>query len=723
IPTEDPYEEVVRQALEQAPPSLEYVPDPMELEDHVPVYVPEPDYPEYLAPSNDDIPDKEDPADYPADGRDNDDESSVDDDDDDDEEEEEHLAPANSTVVAPPVVDHVPSTKETESFKTDESAATPPPPPAYHTTSRIVAIMRATPSHIPLPTSFLPSPIRPLHTREAMGSKTSISSEARSWSIPTEDPYEEAVRQALEQESPSPEYVPDPIELENHVPVYVPEPDYPEYLASSDDDIPVEYQPLPADASPVALSPGYIADSDLEEDEEDPEETTMMMSHLIPIPFPFEEEVARLLALPTPPPSPLTPLLSPPTSPTYDQAPLGTPPLLPIPLPTPSTSRRADISEADMPLRKRLLLTALTPRFEAGESYAAAASRQPGSTMAHRVNYNVRRRVSLEFYAWHQDAQTDRAAVRAEIEKMAPKRTATTTTTTAVTDAQFKALITRGVADALAEIEANRTSRNGDDSHDSGTSSRRTERAARECNYNDFLKCQALNFKGTEGVVGLTQWFKKMKYVFHISNCTIACQIKFSTYTLQGKALTWWNSHIKTVGHDVAYTMTWKALKKMMIDKYCPRGEIKKLEIELWNLKVKGTDVESYSQRFQYVMASKPKTMQDAIEFATELMDQKIRTLAEHQAENKRKFEDTLRNNQNQQQPFKRHNVARAYTARPGEKKHYGGSKPLYPKCNYHHDGQCTPKCTNCKRTGHSAWDCRSQPATANNNQRAQGKN
>ncbi|GKA64495.1 hypothetical protein Tco_0764202 [Tanacetum coccineum] len=145
IPTEDPYEEAVRQALEQEPPSPEYVPDPMELEDHVPVYVPEPDYPEYLAPSDDDIPDKEDPADYPANGGDNDDESFVDDDDDDDdddeeeedEEEEEHLAPADSTVVAPLTVDHVPSTKETEPFETNESATTPPPPPAYHTTSRM----------------------------------------------------------------------------------------------------------------------------------------------------------------------------------------------------------------------------------------------------------------------------------------------------------------------------------------------------------------------------------------------------------------------------------------------------------------------------------------------------------------------------------------------------------------------------------------------------------
>ncbi|GJS26687.1 reverse transcriptase domain-containing protein [Tanacetum coccineum] len=54
-----------------------------------------------------------------------------------------------------------------------------------------------------------------------------------------------------------------------------------------------------------------------------------------------------------------------------------------------------------------------------------------------------------------------------------------------------------------------------------------------------------------------------------------------------------------TVGHDVAYEMTWKTLKKMMTDKYYPRGEIKKLEIKLSNLKVKGTDVESYKECFQ----------------------------------------------------------------------------------------------------------------------------
>ncbi|GJS33501.1 hypothetical protein Tco_0531883 [Tanacetum coccineum] len=54
--------------------------------------------------------------------------------------------------------------------------------------------------------------------------------------------------------------------------------------------------------------------------------------------------------------------------------PAGTPPLLPIPLPASSTSRRADILEADMPSQKRLLLTAPTPRVKVGKSSAATAA-------------------------------------------------------------------------------------------------------------------------------------------------------------------------------------------------------------------------------------------------------------------------------------------------------------------------------------------------------------
>ncbi|GKA04024.1 hypothetical protein Tco_0676805 [Tanacetum coccineum] len=114
-------------------------------------------------------------------------------------------------------------------------------------------------------------------------------------------------------------------------------------------------------------------------------------------------------------------------------------------------------------------------------------------------------------------------------------------------------MIDQGVTAALAARDANRA---GDDSHTSGTGVRRTECVARECTYQDFLKCQPLYFKGTEGVVELTQWFERMETVFRISHCSMENLIKFSTCTLLAGALTWWNSHVRIVGHDAAYVMT-----------------------------------------------------------------------------------------------------------------------------------------------------------------------
>ncbi|GJR10542.1 hypothetical protein Tco_0793194 [Tanacetum coccineum] len=221
----------------------------------------------------------------------------------------------------------------------------------------------------------------------------------------------------------------------------------------------------------------------------------------------------------------------------------------------------------------------------------------------------------------------------------------TTTPTTTVTNAQLQALIDQGVAAALAERDASR-SRDGDNSHGSGTGGRRQVPTQRECTYTDFLKCQPMNFKGTEGVVGLTQWVEKMESVFLISNCAITSQVKYASCTLQGSALTWWNSHVRAVGQDVAYTMPWTALNKEKIsNKYFPKGEIKKRKSN----QISGKYVGGIPDMIHgSVKASKPQSMQEAIEFATEIMDKKMLTAAERQAENKRKFEDTSRNNQNQ---------------------------------------------------------------------------
>ncbi|GJV92015.1 putative reverse transcriptase domain-containing protein [Tanacetum coccineum] len=100
--------------------------------------------------------------------------------------------------------------------------------------------------------------------------------------------------------------------------------------------------------------------------------------------------------------------------------------------------------------------------------------------------------------------------------------------------------------------------------------------------------------------------------------------------------------------------------------------------------------------------------MEKAIEFSNDQMDQKVFTITERQAEQKRKLEFNAGNNQGHQQQNKRQNTRRAYTVGPGEKRDYTGSLPLCTKCNYHHKGPCAPRCNKCKKIGHLAHDCRS---------------
>ncbi|GKB21535.1 putative reverse transcriptase domain-containing protein, partial [Tanacetum coccineum] len=188
---------------------------------------------------------------------------------------------------------------------------------------------------------------------------------------------------------------------------------------------------------------------------------------------------------------------------------------------------------------------------------------------------------------------------------------------------------------------------------------------ARECTYQDFLKCQPLSFNGTEGVVGLTRWFEKMETIFHISNCPERYQVKYASCTLLNSALTWWNSHKRTIRIEAAYAMSWAELMKLMTEVYCPRNEVQKMETELWNLVVKGNDLTAYTRRFQElvllctrmvpneedkverfvgglpdniqgnVIAAEPTKLQDAIRVANNLMDQKLKGYA-RSAENKR---------------------------------------------------------------------------------------
>nr|GEV54165.1 putative reverse transcriptase domain, ribonuclease H-like domain, aspartic peptidase domain protein [Tanacetum cinerariifolium] len=560
---------------------------------------------------------------------------------------------------------------------------------------------------------------------------TSVHYEARSWSIPSEDLYEEAAQQLLEQAPRSPEYVPDFIELEDHVPTHILE--HREDLVPAVDEAPLEaYIPEFASAPTPPLPPSFLSSCIR------PPHTRAAMAQM-------------RVAVPS----------------TYHSLlPSGTPPLLPIPLPVPSASHKAEIPKADMPPWKRLLLT--TPRLgcKVRESSNAAAARQPGPTMARSVDCSFvdtmkTSKESSEFYSRHHDTQKDRAAVRAEIEalrrerlaydqetletqachrewhhqatddfvvqhimrtqaleagdridtledtasrryrsfvlvshhKMAPKRTtrstqvpsvtpAPTATTTTVTEAQLQALIDRGVAAAMAEAKASRF-RNGYNSNGSGP---RLAQAVHECTYRDFLKWQPLNFKGTEGLVGLTQWSRS--YMVELS-----CEDCYSG-SCSGIAM--------------------ENFEENDDRQVLPKGRNQKLETKMWELKTKGIDVICYNRCFQELalmcdrmfleesdrvkgtdLASYTKLYQDLALLCGRMFSEESDKIEKYIGASKRKFENTSRNTQNQQQQSnKRQNTGRVYTAASGKKKQYGGSKPLCSKCNYHHDGPCAPKGT-----------------------------
>ncbi|GKB76824.1 hypothetical protein Tco_0943719, partial [Tanacetum coccineum] len=112
------------------------------------------------------------------------------------------------------------------------------------------------------------------------------------------------------------------------------------------------------------------------------------------------------------------------------------------------------------------------------------------------------------------------------------------------------------------------------------------------CTYVTFMKCDPQPFKGIEGDVGLCQWFEKLEYVFRISDCKERDKVKFATATLQGCALTWWNGRIASMGIDAANGTPWTEVRKWMTEEFCPRSVLQRLEQELYNLKLKGTDID-----------------------------------------------------------------------------------------------------------------------------------
>nr|GEX03614.1 reverse transcriptase domain-containing protein [Tanacetum cinerariifolium] len=140
---------------------------------------------------------------------------------------------------------------------------------------------------------------------------------------------------------------------------------------------------------------------------------------------------------------------------------------------------------------------------------------------------------------------------------MAPKRTSTSMTQTAIKKLVTGSVATTLEAQAANVANANNTNRNTEP---------REAPMARKCSYKDFMSCQPFNFKCTKGAVGLIRWFEQTEL---------------------------------PIGIEEAYKITWSEFKKILIKKYCPQTKFKKMEDEFYNLTIKGNDLKTYVRRFQ----------------------------------------------------------------------------------------------------------------------------
>ncbi|GJU12331.1 hypothetical protein Tco_1134727 [Tanacetum coccineum] len=139
--------------------------------------------------------------------------------------------------------------------------------------------------------------------------------------------------------------------------------------------------------------------------------------------------------------------------------------------------------------------------------------------------------------------------------EMAPNRTSTYAAP-ALTQATIKKLVADSV---VAALEAQAATMTNTDNTNRNTKQRETH-VARKCSYKEFMSYQPFNFKGTEGAIGLICWFEQTES----------------------------NSFAQPIGIEEAYKIPWSELKKLLIKKYCPRTEVKKMEDEFYNLTVKG---------------------------------------------------------------------------------------------------------------------------------------
>nr|GEY46771.1 hypothetical protein [Tanacetum cinerariifolium] len=526
------------------------------------------------------------------------------------------------------------------------------------------------------------------------------------------DPYEEVAQQG--QIHPlSPAYVPDPIELDKLVPVYVSEPEHPEYHAPLDDDIQVEDNDddLEKDPSEEHEPEDDDEDPDEEHEPEDSEEIEPFEEdEIVVTPPPPRHERARISVRPQTHMASSTqalidafaagssPFPLPPTNPAYDQPPLGHKAAM--------IHRRDDIPKEDMPPQRRFAFTAPPPGCDIAESSAAAA-RAPrsqydfvdtikaGQGLIRSLGHDTRtiaraadRAKDVGYVRALQASErmimtsieevnlrTDRRDIGLEIDAVRGQRTAYETELQEVhqaylsSEAQKRALLAR-----LEMLETHM-------SHIEWQRQSAEDLAVTQMMCIHTLEARARTDK-VEDTLGRIFIFCTKSMMTVIRQGTNDAMTPESIQAMIDQAIQRNSTHTQD---DASQSSSGGLRRHVQPARYST------LAIMPLTIKVKGNDVAAYTQCFQE-LALIPKTLDEAIELANDLMDHKLPTYAERQNENKRKTDKSSRNSQ-QQQPHKRQNIARAYTAGPGEK-----------------------KCRKCKRYGHTTTDCRVNANNNNNN-------
>ncbi|GJU44170.1 putative reverse transcriptase domain-containing protein [Tanacetum coccineum] len=268
-------------------------------------------------------------------------------------------------------------------------------------------------------------------------------------------------------------------------------------------------------------------------------------------------------------------------------------------------------------------------------------------------------------------------------------------------------IVEKRVAKAIEKYEKTRADSNNTGGSGSTNTGGTVVPEMHGCSYKTFMNGKPHSFKGTEGVVGLKRWFEKMEQVFEICKCAEDDKVKFAMCTFEGRALTWWNGNVQTLGLANANQIPWSNVKAMMTTEYCPATEIQRMEQELWTLTLKGDDIEAYSNRFHELVLMCP----ELVSTESKKIEKYIRG-----------FPERIKGNITSSKPATLHeaiNMARELVEQsvqgPVGGKIYAGNLPKCNRCNLHHHGPCHQKCQICQRIGHIEKDCRVRLQGASN--------